>query len=454
MKYLRNSTLSLIHLLIISIVLLSCVSSQKLHVSLPPRHLVLGLDGVGYQTMIRLYEGGYFRDFYAPSPMVASFPSISDPNWAILMDAPLPESYTKAYFNLKRETSSGKGAPEGSLINHITSPPIYESGFHFKAEGAFEHLAIMTWTQTSALVWLSKLESTILEARNIETYFAFIMNTDILAHVQGESGLLEYLSQVDKTIRRIKQQIQAKYGYELEITLISDHGNHWVKPKDIDFESPLKNAGWLWKDSLSNNKHYGYVAPEIISFAAFYTLAGQEEDFAKRLSHNKDIEVSAFVSGPNQIDFYSNKERDHVRIQVDPNAQTVSYTVIKGQDPLDQSRLFKRKTLRWDEYFQLSHTHEYPYAAVRLWEGFFRNVSTPASVLASPKLGHVFSNRTLQMLTAVRGLQGMHGSLHTSETLGVFMSTKNPTGPIRPEDFRKYIDLSIFKQNLELKKSL
>jgi hypothetical protein len=52
------------------------------------------------------------------------------------------------------------------------------------------------------------------------------------------------------------------------------------------------------------------------------------------------------------------------------------------------------------------------------------------------------------MLTAIRGLQGMHGSLNSEETLGVFMSTSHATGPIRPEDFRKNIDLTSFKKNL------
>lgn len=433
-------------LLVLSV--LSCVSAQKSALSLPPRQLVLGLDGVGYQTMSRLYEGGYFREFFPPSPMVASFPSISDPNWALLMDAPLPESFTKAYFNSKRVTSTGVGAPEGSLLNHLTSPPAYEAGFDFKAEGAFQHLAIMTWTQTSALVWLDKLEKQILESKDKETYFAFIMNTDILAHVQGEKGLLEFLSHVDKQLRRIKQRILEKHGFELEITIVSDHGNHWVKPKDIDFESVLKSGGWEWQDTLAKPKDYGYVAPEIIAFAAFYTLPGQEESFAKRLSYIKDIEVSAFLSGPNQIDFYNDKERNQVRITVDPKTQTVSYRVLKGHDPLDQERFFKNKSIRWDDYFQESYTHQYPYAAVRIWEGFHTNSKSSASVLASPALGHVFSNRTLQMITAVRGLQGMHGSLNTEESLGVFMRTQTQTGPIRPQDFRKQIDLTLSKKNL------
>jgi hypothetical protein len=275
------------------------------------------------------------------------------------------------------------------------------------------------------------------------------MNTDILAHVQGEKGLLDYLSQVDKQLRKLRQKILEKYGYELEITLISDHGNHWVQPIDIDFEGPLNSAGWTWKETLSNPKDFGYVAPEIISFAAFYTLPGQEESFAKQLSYNKDIEVSAYVSGPNQIDFFSGKEKNRVRIKADPLSRTISYAVLKGEDPLDQLQFFKkRQTLGWDEYFEASYTHQYPYAAVRLWEGFYKNSKSPASVLASPRLGHVFSNRTLQMLTAIRGLQGMHGSLNSEETLGVFMSTSHATGPIRPEDFRKNIDLTSFKKNL------
>jgi len=49
------------------------------------RHILLiGLDGISYQTLSKMHEGGYFREFSTHIPMVATFPSISDPNWATI----------------------------------------------------------------------------------------------------------------------------------------------------------------------------------------------------------------------------------------------------------------------------------------------------------------------------------------------------------------------------------
>lgn len=423
-----------------------CVSSSVRGPALPPRHLVIGLDGVGLKTMNRMYEGGYFREFYRPSAMVATFPSISDPNWAVLMNTPVSESYTKAFFDIHSKNSEGLGQAQGSLLNHLTSPPAYELGFDFKAEGAFQHLAVMTWTQTSALFWLDSMEKRFFETRGQEDFFAFFINPDILAHTLGERAILEYLSHLDRHLKRMRQRVLAEYGYELDVTIVSDHGNHWVSPQDIDFEEPLRKLGWSWVQTLSENKHYGYVAPEIIAFAAFYTLPGREADLAKDVSKLSTVDIAAFVSGPNQVDFFADASKSQTRIKVDPTKRTVEFKILAGKDHLGHANFFKNGPLGFEEYLNLTHSHTYPYAAVRLWEAFHRNVRTPASVLVSPKLGHVFSNKTLQMLTALRGLKGMHGSLRAEESLGVFMSTKDQTGVIRPEDFRKFVDLSRFEK--------
>ncbi|MCB0394716.1 MAG: hypothetical protein KDD25_09155, partial [Bdellovibrionales bacterium] len=60
----------------------------------PPQHLLIGLDGIGYDIFLEMYRGGHFQDFKRPARMVASFPSISDPNWSRIMGTDVEESYT------------------------------------------------------------------------------------------------------------------------------------------------------------------------------------------------------------------------------------------------------------------------------------------------------------------------------------------------------------------------
>lgn len=416
-------------------------SSEKSR-TFPPIHLVLGLDGVGYETFKKLYDGGYFREFYQPQPMVASFPTLSDPNWSRIMNAPMNESYTKAFFNMKYKTENGGvGRPEGSLLNHITKAPAYEDGFNFKAEGMFQHFAMMTWTETSAFYWLDSLEKEFLSTKGVANYFAFIMNTDLIAHVAGEKPLLEYLAELDRRLKRLREKVLLNYGYKLDITIVSDHGNYWTKPQQILYEEHFKKYGWKLAETLVNKNDVGFVVPEIIAFAAFYTLPGQEERLALDLSHLEGIHISSFVKSENVVHVVANNSKDLAEIKVNPEKSLVSYKVLKGQDPLKQQKYFDKEWLTFREYFNKSLESDYPYSAVSLWEGFYKNSHQPASVLVSPQLGRVFANSTLKMLTAMRGLASTHGSLHRAETHGVLISTEAPYPAIRPEDFRELISL-------------
>src|SRR4051812_49296828 len=92
----------------------SCISPHSLDSNHPPTTLVLGLDGVGYYVFKKLQDGGHFRNFRSVSPMLASFPSISDPNWALIVKAPPEESFTKEHFDTK------SGSVVGSLLDHLS----------------------------------------------------------------------------------------------------------------------------------------------------------------------------------------------------------------------------------------------------------------------------------------------------------------------------------------------
>lgn len=436
--------------LIILFFLLSCTSAEKKNVLInhPPLHLVLALDGVSYQTMKKMYDGGYFRLFHQPAQMIATFPSVSDPNWAQIMNTPVSESYTKAYFDIRYKTEKGIGRPVGSLLDHLTTPQLYELAFDFKADGFIEHFATMAWTETSALYWLDSLEKEFIEARDREYFYAFIMNTDLIAHVQGEKYQMEYLAVVDARLKRMRENIISKFGYEPTFTLVSDHGNYFIKPKEINFEATLNKYKWNFADTIQSPQDVGLVIPEILAFASFFCTQGQERKLAKDLSETDGIHITAFASAKNVISVLSRGGRDEIEIKVDPDNQILSYKIIKGEDVLRQNVYFKGQRLSWREYFELSYISEYPNAALRLWEAFYKNSKTPGNVLASPHLGRVFANQTLKMITMVKGLTSTHGSLHRDETWGVVMSTKSPPPPMKASDFQSFISLKEYTDNL------
>ncbi len=429
-------------------ILSSCQTSPISFSKIPPEKLIIGLDGIGYDIFKEMYEGGHFRNFHTPSRMVATFPSISDPNWSRIFNVPLTKSYMKVHFD--QTFNQGRGKKIGNILFHLTHPSTYEKGFHFKAEGFWEHLATMVWTETSALHWLDRIEEDFFNAVNIKNYFAFIANTDIIAHVNGYRSLLSYMKNVDNRLKIIKKKYQKLYHKKLEIILISDHGNFFSKKiKDINYESVLKNRRWSHQSQIKDERDYAFISGEIISFGAFYCKKSQRFKLARDISYIEGVHVVS-VKGElkNTVDVFSNSAQDHSRIFVNPAKRTIRYKVIRGQDPFSHLSLFKGK-LSWDDYFKKTIDLEYPYALVRLWESLHVNSLQPATVVVSAKTGYSFSNRLLRIMIGFGGLHSTHGSLSKTDSTGLFVSNQRALPSIRPEDFRKIINVQDFHRALQ-----
>lgn len=406
-----------------------------------PLLLLLGLDGISYQIAEELYDGGFFRNLQRPIPLVASFPSISDPNWAKIMNAPLEKSYTKAHFSKTKNPDGTIGQEVGTIINHLVAPPAYEKHFDFRPQGVFQHLMSVTWAQTSALYWMDSLSKILLKKENIkkDIYSAFIMNTDIIAHVGGKKDLIDYLQKVSKRLIKLQKDFKKKYNRKLEILIVSDHGNYFKKPIAIEFEKVLSAKKWNKKSSLKEPTDYGFVAPEIISFAAFYTLDNQEEKLAKLFTEIKGVHVSLTSKEKDKINVFS--PNGQAEITVFPKEKSLSYRIINGADPFKHLKHFnKNKKLSFKDYFYATLEDPYPNALVRAWEAFYQNAQQPASVLVSPELGYVFTNATLELLTLLSGVNSSHGSFHREESLGlIFSSIKNKNEALEPHYFLDYL---------------
>lgn len=404
--------------------------------------LLLALDGIGYDTILKMFDGGYFRQFQRPIPMVASFPSISDPNWAHILGVPVEKSYTKGHFEFSKNADGSFGKEVGNLITHLTTPPHYEKKFDFKAEGFLQHLATMAWSETTTLYWTDSISRKLLEnSKNPPSlYKAFIISTDIVSHTHGEEQILEYLKALDRRLKKLQKSFEEKYKRPLDIVMVSDHGNFFQKPKAIEFEETLKKNGFQLKKALRDKNDYAFVASEIIAFGAFYTLPGQELLLAKDFAQVPHVHVALAKEKENVLHVYSSIGQS--LITINPIKKTVSYQLLSGKDPFDQIDLFKKKnSLLWQDYFYKTLNHQYPNALVRAWEGFYKNAKVPASVLVSPELGYAFTNPTLELLTAISGVHSTHGSFDRKETMGVVFSTT----PLNKEAITPFEFLELFK---------
>ena len=430
----------------LALVLTSCQTAglSRIEAKSPPKRLVLALDGVSFQLIEKMYEGGHLRQFQRPTPMIATFPSISDPNWNRLMATETAPGYTKAHFFPDFKKGSRRGEIRGNLLDHLTQDMNYERSFDFRAQGFIEHFASVTWIETTALYWLDAIERDLFQTRGHHTFFAFVVNTDLLSHTSGEKALMKFIAALDLKVLKLREKFQKKYSEDLEVVIVSDHGNSYYRPIEmVGAESALKKLGWRPSDSLGSPKDFVFVAPEILSFGAFYCDPKDARQLALELARLKGVHVASYLGGPNQVNIFSNGGKSQAVVTVMPAERRLGYKVLTGRDPFeDHVALFEsagtsEKTLSFDDYLEKTDGSLYPYAGVRLWEGFYLNARYPGQVLVSTKLGFAFENPTLKILTDIRGLESMHGSLHRDETIGVVISTHSKNQVMRPDDFAR-----------------
>ena len=394
-------------------------------------HLVIGLDGVAFHTFQKMYKGGYFREFINIAPMVATFPTISNPNWNHLTRTPVGKDFTSdKYFDLSDIHTQGKGRIKGHILRSLQTLP-WHKFFNFKIYNPVERLLFVGWTESSGQYLTDFFQREILKVHQ-PIYKVYFSNTDYLSHTIGEKSVLKFLSHLDKTLIQMQRQKIKKYQKPLKITLISDHGNAYVEPKFINYKK-LTKKGWKFTEYLKNPEDVVLLAPEILSFAALYCKDFKREALAKDMALVEGVHLVAFSKNPSEIDILSSSSslgktpvtKGHVKVHIDAESKTLSYILISGDDPLGHSQHFqKSKTLTWKEYLYRTLGNQYPYGAISLWEGFYKNSQQSPSVLVSTYKEYAFANPLLKFISKIKGrIKSLHGSLDRQQSLGFFAST-------------------------------
>lgn len=413
-----------------------------------PTRLVLGLDGIAFSTFRKFQAGGHFRNFNPVSPMVASFPSISDPNWTKLLRLPPEKSFTKAYFDPSIKTATGWGENVGSMVTHVVKQPNYEKVMDFRLQGMWEHLSMLIWTETTAHYWVESLEKSFFKFRGKETYFALIVNTDIMSHTEGEKAIFKYLVLIEEKLDEIQNRYRKIYHAKLEVVLVSDHGNAFFSPEDIPIEN-LKKSGWKFNSTISGPRDIATYVPEILGVGSFYCDLKSRRDLAIALSGITHLQSSMYADDEKKIHVISKAGSNESVISFNSVKNLISYKVIKGLDPLlGQIRYFNKGALSEEEYLRRSLEDTLPDSVIRIWEGFNSLSEIKPMVLANGELGYVFGNKTLRLVTDLRGFSSSHGGLYRDETFGIFVSTKRELPAIRPQNFGDFIGLTSLKSKL------
>lgn len=409
----------------------------------PPRRLILLVDGVSYRDMQALQEGVTYKDihgrqfhrqgfdhgYFPVSRMVGTFPSISDPSWSEILANQPPPGYQRTYFDAIRNS-------EISLNGVITSED-YEKQMTWQMDGGLGRFLSYIAPQRAFQYELNAMVEDFLQTHDGPTnYYALIHSTDSAQHLYGD--IFAMLCALDAKLQQLRDVYRLREGRELEILLLSDHGNnHATDGNRVAVRRFLNKAGYRITTSIRNSKDVVLPTAGIESWVEIHNSPGETETLVQLLSHLKGVDVvTARIPDQTNRFLIMNSKAERATIDWNPARSSFRYSTEIG-DPIGYrpviEALAKRNALdsdgfaTADAWMTETLAHRYPLALERIVHGHTQAVLNPASIIVSLKNGYVHDGWLIQRGVALTTSGGTHGALDDLNSNGILLSSFAPT---------------------------
>jgi len=408
-----------------------------------PKRLVLALDGVAYRDMQALQEGVTYKDlkgrqfhrqafhhgYFPVSRMISTFPSASDVAWTeILGDRPLP-GYQRTYFS--------EAANQEVFQNGITTSMEYECQMTWQVTGGLLRTLGYIFPRRTFRYEVHELVKNFLNANNQgDTYYALLRSPDDAQHLSAD--ILAMLCTVDEKLQELRSIYREREGRELEILIISDHGNNHAGPaKRVEVRKFLKSAGYRVTKSIRDPKDVVLPTAGIESWVEIHNATGETERLVQLLSHLEGVDILT-ARDPNQANRFIavNSKGERAVIEWNSARNTFRYATLTG-DPIGYlpvvESLSKAHQIDVDGFATadawMTETldHRYPLALERIVRGHTRAALNPATILISLDNAYVHSGWFVKKGSEVVRFGGTHGALDDLNSNGILVSSFAPT---------------------------
>lgn len=389
----------------------------------PARHLVICIDGVGFSTIEKMRAEGRFQLFRKPSRMIAPFPTLTNVSMTEILE-PAGAGEAAGYEDNFYDAENNR--MRGGLLDRFNSKRFINKTFrelfdyHPSAiKSGLGYALPPLSTYLEALSDLVRLKQKFDSSRE-PVFFAYIGSTDSLAHLGGERMTRSFLSLLDNKVRDIVRESKG----EVQVTIFSDHGNHYRGYKRVSLKSALRKAGFRLESRIKDSR--SVVLPQfgLIGCALLYT----REENESQLAH-----LAAQVRG---VDFAVYEKDGIVRVVgrsgaalIERRAGRFCYQTERG-DPLGLKNVAADLTARGKadgdgfiadaDWFAATREGVRPDVLRRLYEGATGFVRNKANVILSFEDGYYSGSYALDIFAF---LQATHGNMMREQSFGFVMTT-------------------------------
>jgi hypothetical protein len=408
-----------------------------------PNRLILCLDGVSYRDMAALQQGLTYKDihgwkfhrqafnhgYFPVSRLISTFPSISDPSWSEILDDQPPPGYQRTYFDASKDSEVA--------LNGVTSSEEYEEQMTWQMAGGFHRILGYVAPQHAFRYEINSVIKDFLQTRDGRVnYYALIHTTDSAQHLSGD--IFWMLSTIDERLQQLRAAYRASEGKELEILLLSDHGNnHAGGGKRVGVRHFLKSAGYRISKSIRNTNDIVLPTAGIESWIEIHNSPTATEALAQLLTHLKgvDIVTAQLPDRTNQF-LIINSKGERALIEWNPIQNSFRYSAEQG-DPINylpvvetlknKGALDSDGFAKSDAWMAETLALPYPVALERIVRGHTRVTLNPSTVIVSLKNGYIHSGFIIKRGAALTKCGGTHGALDDVNSDGILLSSFAPT---------------------------
>jgi Type I phosphodiesterase / nucleotide pyrophosphatase len=410
-----------------------------------PRRLVLALDGVAYRDMQALQAGITRTNFwgrpyqlrafttnegYFPvSRMISTFPSTSDVAWTeIFGDRPLP-GYQRTYYS--------DAAHSQISINGVTTTMEHERQMNWQVQDGFLRTMGYVFPSHMYQYEVGEMIKHFREAGGAGgNFYAYIRASDDAQHMGRD--IFGMLCELDRQLQGLRQEYRRQEGRELEIVILSDHGNnHAGRGKRVEIRAYLEKAGYHISKSLKHPDDVVLPTCGIESWVEVHNLPGETEKLAQLLTHLEGVDVvTAKIPDQTNRFLVMNSKGERAVVEWRPGPNTFRYSAEAG-DPLDYlpvvDALRKKNSLDADgfapadDWMAETLTHRYPMAPERIARGLAHVALNPATILISLDNGYVHDAWLVDSGSKLVKMGGTHGALDDLNSDGILLSNFVPT---------------------------
>jgi len=382
------------------------------------RHVILILDGVGCEVVEAMRQEGRLRLFYPPSPVISTFPAMTDLALTDALRGAECVSYEVVYYDRKARSIAGGDADYMSLKNES-----WVSSLAYRAGTLMDPLAYLY----PDAVFGKELGDfrKVFERRDRSDVAAYFVGTAGLGTRQGLQGQRKVLEAVD----RLSEELVQKTRGMVKVTMFSDHGHTLTRCERIDFRKYFQDHGWRAADRLEKPRDVVPIEYGIITYAVFATDSRPE--LVTLLLDHPGVDLVTYPEGDRVA-----VEKKGEKAYVERRGDRYRYVAAAG-DPLELAPVIEKmkaeKTIDAEGFaddrvwFERTLVHKYPDALDRLWRAFNGMVEHVPDVVASLKEQYCAGAASRSFWLPY--VASTHGDLGRKSSTAFIMSTIGPVLP-------------------------